>query len=350
LLLAYPDDLPRFLALCERVPRWDRCFDLAELHGVAGILHRALRASGFVLPAGDRALIDRRVAAGRLIQKCQNQGMSLVLSALDQAGFPVVVLKGPVLGERLYGDPASRFSFDLDLLIGSKDLEGVSGALEQVGFQAQGGPTGQYDRAHTHNITFSRADFPLVEVHFHLLVEFGVTIPADDFLAHSLPYETADGTRCRVLMPEDELFYLLLHAVHHEFGRFCWVYDIATLLRLRPNLDWDRVARRAEEYRVRESIHYTREVLRHRLGRERLQERGPFSRQARQALASQLLRLYHLFAPSSSTGTLINLFFKAVLCDQLSASVGFLGHNLWRITRRRLYCSLRGLVPAEWAG
>jgi hypothetical protein len=349
-LLAFPDDLVRLRALGEQVPRWDEYFDLAERHGVAGLLERALRQSGYVLPAAERTAVERRVAAGRLVQKSQHQGMQRVLEALAGAGLEVVALKGPVLAERLYGDPSLRFSYDLDLLIWPRDLEAVSQCLGALGYQPRGGPTARYERAHTHNLSFDHARFPMVEIHIHLLVDFGVTIRAEDFLSRSRVWQTTAGSRCRVLGPEDEAFYLLLHAVHHEFARFCWLYDIWTFLRLHPDLDWDEVFRRAEKHGVREPVCYAVELLRRRLGLPCHIPRGSFPRRVRQGLASLLLRLYDMFTPLDSPSTLVNLFFKAVLCDRPSASFRLLSHNLWRMTRRRLRRYLPRFVPEEWSG
>jgi hypothetical protein len=350
LLTTFPDDPERFRGLCERVPRWDRFFDLAERQGVAGLLHRALRQAGYDLPAAERTAVERRAAAGRLVQQGRNQGMRAVLEALDRAGIQAVALKGLVLAERLYGDPALRFSSDLDLLIRPDDLEAASAVLASVGYQAQGGPTERYERAHGHHLAFSHVEFPMVEIHFHLLVEFGVTIAAGEFLSRSLAYRTPEGIRSRVLAPEDEAFYLLLHAVHHEFARFCWLYDLWVFLRLHPGLDWEKVFGRAEQQGVREPIFYAAELLRRRLGLRYSVPGRPLGRQAQQSLASLLLCLYDNFTPRDSPSTVVNLFFKAMLCDRPRGAIAFLGHNFWRITRRRLQRWLPHIVPEEWCG
>ncbi len=341
LLTAFQDDLPRFRALCVRIPNWERYFDLAERHGVAGLLHRALRQAGQVLPEKERIRIDRRVVAGRLIQMSNYQGIRRILEGLETTGIQAVVLKGPVLAERLYGDYALRYSSDLDLLIVPEDLKAVEGLLSSLGYHSQDPSSSWYARDYTHQLSFAHAEFSLVEVHFHLLVEFGVTIPARDFLSRSVPFQMRDGSRCRILNAEDEAFYLLLHAIHHEFVRFCWLCDIWNFARLHPGLDWDVVFQRARENHVQEALLYAVEVLRRRLGLECPAPLRLFERQARQAFASLLLRIHDTLTPLDSPGTLINLFFKTALCDSAVASVRFLGHNLWRITRRRCAATCR---------
>jgi hypothetical protein len=276
--------------------------------------------------------------------------MRLVLAALAKAGLRAVALKGPVLAERLYGDPSLRYSSDLDILVSPHDLEPTSDLLQSLGYQERGGPYGRYERSHTHNLSFFHARHPLVELHFHLLVEFGVTVPAEDFLSRAVPYRAQDGTDCWVLSPADEAFYLCLHAVHHEFARFCWLYDIWTLVRLHPGLDWDDVYARAEQGGVRQALCFSLELLRRRLGIAAAARPAPFrGGPVRQRLGSVLLRVHHAAAPSASLSTLTNLLFKAALCDRTLDSLAFLGHNLGRITRRRIRRYLPGLAPAEWS-
>jgi hypothetical protein len=92
------------------------------------------------------------------------------------------------------------------------------------------------------------------------------------------------------------------------------------------------------------------EILRRRLGLRCCVPSWRLRRQARQALASLLLRVYDTLTPLASSHTMVNLFFKASLCDRVSASFRFLRHNLWRITRRRLRRWLPQIVPLEWGG
>jgi hypothetical protein len=275
--------------------------------------------------------------------------MRLVLAALAKAGLHTVALKGPILAERLYGDPALRIAHDLDVLVAPHDFDAASEVLQSLGLGQPTGPTARYERDHTHNLTFTHRDLPPVELHFHLLVDFGVTVPAAGFLSRAVRYRAHDGTECGVLSAEDEAFHLCLHAAHHEFARYCWVHDVWTFLRLHPDLDWEEVFRRAEQHRVREPIFYAVELLRRRLGLRCGTPLRPLRRRGRQALASLLLRLYDRLTPRGSPRTLVNLCFKAVLCDHLSASCHFLAHNLGRVTRRRIQRWAPRLAPEEWS-
>src|SRR5438105_2178913 len=102
-LLVSRDDRCAVRRLCRRVRDWQQFFFHAETHGVAVLLHRVLGESGFELPREEASALARRTAVGELVLRHQHQGLSLVLTAFEKAGLLPVVLKGPVLAERLYG-------------------------------------------------------------------------------------------------------------------------------------------------------------------------------------------------------------------------------------------------------
>jgi hypothetical protein len=352
------DDRSAFRRLCDRVSDWQAFFDHAEIHGVAGLLYQALRKSGYEVPGEEAVALERRDAAGRLVRRHQYQELSLILTTLENADFRPVVLKGPVLAERLYGDPLLRFWSDLDLLVSPQEVDPVSRSLESLGFQQVGGPKGSHERSQarhrtTRHLTFCHAELPTVDLHFQFLVGFGVTVPAEDFLQRAVRYQTLGGATCQVLGPEDELLYLCLHAAHHQFTRFCWLLDIWTLLRLQQGLDWEAVFHRAELARVRAAAFYSVELLGRRLGITAPLPSPSSSRLTRQGIASTVLRIYSEITPEDTPHTLtrpnIGFVFKACLCDRLPSVFPFLGENLVRFTRRRLGRRLPWLVPKEWS-
>lgn len=143
----------------------------------------------------------RRAAVGRLVQRGHGEVLNEILAALAGASVETVALKGPVLGERLYGDPTLRIAWDLDLMVARRDLPAAMAVLDGLGFHTEPVPDGW-----RHHLTAVRAGAPLVELHFRLTSSFGAVIPSEDFLARSVPYRTAAGASCRVLSAEDELF------------------------------------------------------------------------------------------------------------------------------------------------
>lgn len=67
-----------------------------------------------------------RIAAVERYKTCQ--------PLFDKLGVPYAVIKGAALSDRIYGDPAMRFSGDIDILIRRKDADAVKEILLSLGF------------------------------------------------------------------------------------------------------------------------------------------------------------------------------------------------------------------------
>ncbi len=87
-----------------------------------------------------------------------------VIAALADAGIRSSALKGPLLGEAIYGDPARRLSSDIDLLVATEQLRAAVEAVRSLGYRA---PTDPVDRR----------GFPLL--HFLLAHESGELPPIE---------------------------------------------------------------------------------------------------------------------------------------------------------------------------
>jgi hypothetical protein len=122
LLRSLPDQPAALETLAARATDWNAIVAYAERHGVLGVLHTPLLTCGMLPPAVQEHLRWRRELE-QMWEGRQQEALAALLSALQTAGLPTVLLKGPLLGERLYGDASVRRSTDLDLLIAADHLE-----------------------------------------------------------------------------------------------------------------------------------------------------------------------------------------------------------------------------------
>ena len=143
-LLSLPDDRLLYLAALFRdtpqpaptllLEEWQAFLDLLRPHGVYPLMAYRLRAWPEVCrpPAEVMAWLNRvflfaaarSMRAGRQIQE--------VVDALEAAGIPSVLLKGPALARTVYPDPALRQSTDIDLLVRPGNVIAAEGVLQEL--------------------------------------------------------------------------------------------------------------------------------------------------------------------------------------------------------------------------
>jgi hypothetical protein len=232
--------------------------DLAFAEGVAALLLERIAALGLELPAACRDEAERRWVHDRLWYRRLAAAQEEVLGACEAAAVTAVVLKGPLLGERLYSDPALRPSADLDLLVDGEDMEPTCRVLEELGFRAEG--PWRY-----HHLKLVRGD-EHVELHDAASSGPGTEIAARPLLEAASSYRTVAGQAAWILSPVDELVYLAVHAARHRFSRLVWLYDLRLFVERHPQLDYKDVAERACSFKVLNALSVTAEVLRRRLG------------------------------------------------------------------------------------
>jgi hypothetical protein len=168
-----------------------------------------------------------------------------MLRVFAEQQLDILVLKGPPLVRRLYGDPALRPIGDLDLLARPGDLQRVCSVLISLDYRAAPGYDSPRDfhalRGYT--LIYRRGDEPLVELHWRpvSLASYQRASSPSDLWRRSIHTEIG-GKRARLLDPEDELRYLCVHyAAEHRGKRLIWLIDIARLLQSLPeSWEWER--------------------------------------------------------------------------------------------------------------
>jgi hypothetical protein len=115
------------------------------------------------------AAVERAIEAGRR-QGTFLQLISLrVIAMLADAGIRCAPLKGPLLGEAIYGDPGRRLSSDVDLLVSPKQLQAAVEVVRALGYEA---PVDHVDDSGLPLLHFvlvhGRGELPPVELHWRV--------------------------------------------------------------------------------------------------------------------------------------------------------------------------------------
>jgi hypothetical protein len=135
-----------------------------------------------------------------------------IMAMLRDAGIRSTPLKGPLLGEALYGDPGRRLSSDIDLLVAPDQLQTAAELVSRMGYDA---PTDHIERSGLPLLHFAlvhpRGELPPVELHWR------IHWYERSFARERLLPPTVDATGHWRPAPADELAALLLFYARDGF-------------------------------------------------------------------------------------------------------------------------------------
>jgi len=250
-------DGERMRKLLCAVADWPRLLLLAEQHGVLAHLCACLSGceTSAVPPESQQTILERRRAQNFLTLRLTGE-LFRILELLASQGISALVIKGPVLAVRAYGDPAMRKYGDLDLLVRQRDIRRATEALTASGYRAAvsleaidaGKVPGQY--------LFSKPDANLlVELHNdRTLRYFPRRLPIEDFFARQVRVRL-DSHEVPAPSVEDELVLICVHGAKHFWERLSWIADVAGLVSRRVEIDWVRATACAEAVRAKVLLH-----------------------------------------------------------------------------------------------
>lgn len=173
--------------------------------------------------------------------------MFRLLQSLTAAGIEAVVIKGPVLSMRCYGDPGLRQYGDLDLIVRDRDILRTTELLAGLEYE----PRIPIGAIRSRKIP---GEYVFRQTRSKLLVEFHTELT---FRYHPrpLPLESLfrrrvqvafDGNAVPALSLEDELVLICVHGAKHFWERLIYVADVAAFV-CQQHLDWDRAMSAAQE-------------------------------------------------------------------------------------------------------
>jgi hypothetical protein len=234
-----------------------RLLDLAREHGVLGHLAARLgKLDGDAVPPETRQELLDGQRAQNFVTLRMTAELFRVLDQFASAGIGALVVKGPVLAVRAYGNPAMRSYGDVDLLVRQRDIRRATELMLVAGYHAAvslaaidaGKIPGQY--------LFSRADSKLlVELHNDLTLRyFPRRLPLETWFERQV-HLRVDSREVPAVSVEDELVLICVHGAKHLWERLMWIADVAALVSRQSNLDWERAAASARGVGAERMLH-----------------------------------------------------------------------------------------------
>jgi hypothetical protein len=153
------------------------------------------------------------------------------VSLLERAKIPVIVLKGPLLAARLYGDYGLRVCSDVDMLVRSSDMLRAAQALSAAGYHHHtklDARSLKHHRKLEHDVAFAHPnDDTLIELHCNIAqphYSYRVNLKA---WWGERQRSTVAGVEVDVLSPEHAYLLSAMHAARHQWSRLDLIADIA---------------------------------------------------------------------------------------------------------------------------
>jgi hypothetical protein len=237
------------LSECLRAPiEWASLIAFAEAHSVLGLTAARLasyRDSGMSESARENVRTWRRAYA--LFTMNLTAEMTRLFDSFAAAGVEALVIKGPVLSARCYGDPGLRQYGDLDLILRDADILRATELMAGLGYEPRVSVAtirakkipGEYVFRHL-------ASKLLVEFHTERTFRYHPRPLLVESLFHRRALVNIDGHEIPALSPEDELVLICIHGAKHFWEQLSYIADVAAFVS-NQQLDWGRVQSAAEE-------------------------------------------------------------------------------------------------------
>jgi hypothetical protein len=240
-----------------RVADWPAVAGLAVHHRVGPLLLRGIRAGGIrVADAAVERDLERRRRNVVLRGVRRLDAMRRAADGLDARGVPWLILKGLPLGKRLYGDPFTKISIDIDLLVPPDGFDAAARALRDLGwrrtmpnFAETPARKRWYDALEKEHV-FVDPRGGRLELHRRLFGNPFLFDPAFATLSANAVTVRLGGHPFRTLGDDDQLLYLACHGALHHWQRLQWLCDFAALFDAASDGATERAAGRGRRLRL----------------------------------------------------------------------------------------------------
>ncbi len=187
--------------------------------------------------------------AGRLVE---------LLKIFEANGVHAAPYKGPVLAASVYGLLSLREIGDLDILVRKRDVLTVKDLLLTRGYQPE------FNLSPEQEVTYLRTECEYnfdsidrtvhVEIHWEIVPRYFSFQLDHERLWGRIKTTSLCGANVRMLCPEDCLLILCVHGAKHSWDRLVWICDIAQLIGVHPELDWEQIMEQASALGMRRML------------------------------------------------------------------------------------------------
>jgi hypothetical protein len=228
---------------------WDYLFASALRHGMMPLLHWHLNAiCPEAVPETCRHVLQTHFRHNTLHNMFLSSELCRLLRLFEAHSIAAIPFKGPVLAADIYGDLALRQFRDLDIMLHKQDILRAKALLMTHGYR----PLCEFSNAEENALlryeceyVLARDSGSIVELHWGFTPKFFCFALDPKLLWQSAKPVVLGDTTVLSFAPEDLLLILCVHGAKHCWERLAWLCDIAELLRVYPDINWDAVMMQA---------------------------------------------------------------------------------------------------------
>jgi hypothetical protein len=231
---------------------WPELLQRAQIYGLAPLLHHHLQQLGLSeVPATAAAALKAAYRQNALRSTLMARELAEVMRRLGSAGVPVMPLKGVLLADSLYGDPALRVCGDIDILVPRPLVGQASHLLHAMGYRDMTAGSEAAQRLHVETgieSAFTRAAGGfryLLELHWGIFPNAPSERDAVAALWADARPSSVLGVAAVQPSVEWNLLFLAVHAARHRWRGLKWLGDIHELCTWTA-IDWAKVKSQAE--------------------------------------------------------------------------------------------------------
>jgi hypothetical protein len=242
----------RIQALVQQDLDWQAVIQHAYRHGVMPLLYHNLHSlCPSALPPEDLKHLLYRFQTNAQRSLMLTAELVKILTLFKKHDIAAVPYKGPALAAAVYGDVAFRQYCDLDLVVQQEEILFAMQLLVEQGYMLKEPMTETETIAflqsrEEHNYTLiHETNRTAVELHWRITPRSTSVIEPKHFWEH-LETDQMAGVPFANLSLEEWLPILCVHGSRHRWERLAWLCDVAEIMRLRPDMDWDQVMQRSK--------------------------------------------------------------------------------------------------------
>jgi hypothetical protein len=222
---------------------WTLLWHLAESHGVAPLVYRALLTYGAdSVPRDAFEMFRRHAQANAMVSSLLTGELVTLVDACLAKGIRVIPFNGPTLAIAAYGDLTLRECIDLDLIVEQSSIIQARQLLWSHGYQLaeKSAAGGDIPDEACHSFVRRNGTF---RVNLQWAMNrrlFSFRLDREQFWKQLKPVRLGQQT-IMALAPEELLIVLCANGSKHAWQDLKSICDVSELLRRRRTIDWSRV-------------------------------------------------------------------------------------------------------------